>query len=491
MKWPWQKKPKTRSFAGAQFNRLTADWIAMNTSVDSEIKGSLPALRARSRQLGRDNDYARSLFRDIQVNVVGPGVIFQSQIMKQRGGKLDEEVNYAVESAWYRWTRKQYCDVAGKLSFSDMERLAIRSVVESGEIFFRKVTQMFGGSKVSLGLEVIESDLVDDNYNGIEPNGNAVRMGVEINEWGRPVAYHILKKHPGDYQFGMGARQERARERVRVPANEIIHLFISERPGQTRGVPWAAAAITRLRHMGGYEEAEVIAARASAALMGFIETPEGQLQGDDVDAGQRVSEFEPGVFKQMNPGEKVNVPNIDRPGGQFDPFMRMMLRGVAASVGVSYEGISSDYSQSNYSSTRQALVSVRDFYKIIQKWMVENFHQQIFETWLDMATLSGAVSIPKFNLISEEIYESCKWQPRGWAWIDPEKEVAANRDAVAAGFKTHQDVIGDMGGDFYEVISNRKREEKLIAEAGLKFETSAQVETLLMKQAPPSGAAKV
>jgi lambda family phage portal protein len=477
MRWPWQKKQnppvRRRSYAGAQLNRLTGEWIAMSTSADTEIRTNLTRLRARSRQLGRDNDYAKAAFRDIEINVVGQGVKLQAQLTQQRGQKLNAPLNASIESAWCRWKRKQFCDTAGKLSFADIERLCMRSIAQDGEILIRKVFQSFGGSKVPLALEMLEADLLDENYNDTAPvTGNQIRMGVEIDVWKRPIAYWFFKKHPGDYSFGNDV-SVRGHDRVRIPAEEIIHLFIPDRALQNRGVPWLHAALIRMRHMAGYEEAEIVGARASAALMGFIETPEGQLYGDDVDDGQQVTEFEPGVFKQMNPGEKVNVPSLSRPGGQFDPFMRLMLRGVASSIGVTYESLSADFSQTNYSSTRQALVSSRDFYKVIQAWLIDNLHQAVFESWLDMANLTGAISIPKFETAGDDIYESIKWQPRGWQWIDPLKEVQANVMAVAAGFKTQTEVISEMGGDYDELMAQRKKEVDQAKASGLSFSTEA------------------
>ena len=127
-------------------------------------------------------------------------------------------------------------------------------MVESGEVFVRLVQQSFGDSRIPLGLEVIEADLLDDDYTGLEPNGNRVRMGVELNEWSAPVAYHFLNYHPGDYQFSYA--QIAKKRRTRIPANEIIHLYSVDRPGQTRGVTAFASAIMRLNNLRGYEEAE-------------------------------------------------------------------------------------------------------------------------------------------------------------------------------------------------------------------------------------------
>lgn len=487
--WPFtkKKKPQRRMFAGASVGRLTADWIAGGTSADAEINSSLVRLRNRSRQLIRDNDYCQSAMRTFQNNVIGEGVGCQSQVRMKRGGKLDKRLNDLIEMAWYRWQRKETCDVAGKLSLQEIARLVIGSNFESGEILIRMVPMRFGGSKIPLALEVIEADLLDEGYNEKLASGNVVKMGVELNSWKRPVAYHFKTAHPGDIATAM---ESHSLTRRRVPAEEILHLFVTRRANQTRGIPWLHSTISRLHHMQGYEEAEVIAARASAAIMGFIESPEGEPSlKDDVDNGQSVTEFEPGVFKALNPGEKVSVPTVSRPGGQFDPFMRLMLRGVAAGVGASYESVSKDFSQSNYSSSRLALLDDRDHWRVLQAWMVNNFYQPIFERFLWSAVVSGAVSISDFE-INADTYLYPKWKPRGWSWIDPQKEVEAYKTAVRSGFKTLSDVVADSGGDLDELLTQREQEIKLADDLGIVFDTDPKyVSNAGLTQARPQGTA--
>jgi lambda family phage portal protein len=468
-----RKRSARRAFAGAMYGRLVSDWVTSTTSMDAELRTSLPQLRNRSRQLGRDNDYVRNFLRTAQNNIVGEGIPFQSQVRKQRKqDELDEAVNDQIESSWKRWSRKDSCHVGGTLSFSDIERLVIRSVIESGEVIVRFVYQRMGRSKVHLSLELIESDMLDDQYNGRAPNGNQVRMGVEVNTWGRPVAYYFLSSHPGDYQPTPGAA--RSLKRIRVPADEVLHLYVTERLIQSRGVPWMVSAILRLHHMQGYEEAEVIAARASASLMGFIESPEAESSiEDDVVDGQSVTEFEPGLIKKLDPGEKFNVPNMSRPGGQFDPFMRLMIRGVAAGVGCSYEGLSRDYSQSNYSSSRLAIQDDRDNWRVIQKWVVTNFHQAVFERFMDVAVLSGDVTLKNYET-APEVYQAVKWMPRGWGYIDPLKEVAANKEAVRNGFMTQTEAVAQNGGDLEELFAQRRREIALAKKYGLVFDSNPE-----------------
>lgn len=466
--------PRRRMYQGARVSRLTTDWITNSTSADAEIEGSLKRLRNRSRQLVRDNDYARQAIRAVKNNVVGTGIRMQAQVRMQRGGgRLDKPVNDAIEYAWREWGKKQTCNTAGRLSFHEIERLAIGAMAESGEVFIRMVRQPFGGSRVPFALEVIESDLLDDDYTGRSTvAGNEWRMGIEVDEWGRPVQYAFLTKHPGDSPFRgpVGAQRHRL-----IPASEILHLYLVERPGQTRGVPWLATAIQRLHHLAGYEEAEVIRARASSALMGFITSDEGELQGDEVYDHERVSNFEPGVFKYLAPGESVTVPQLDAPDGQFEPFLRAMLRAMAAGVGCSYESISRDFSQTNYSSSRLSLLEDRDHWRALQQYLVEHFHQPVFEAWLEMAVLSGVLNLPVYEADPER-YRQVRWMPRGWSWVDPAKEVDAYREAVRCGFKTQAQVIAELGGDLEELMLQRKVEVEMAEELELVFDTDpAQV----------------
>jgi lambda family phage portal protein len=477
--------PRRRMYQGAQFSRLTADWVTGNTSADSEIYGSAQKLRDRARQLCRDNDYARQALRAIEGNVIGQGIPFQSQVRMQRGGRLDTQVNDAIEAGWRQWTTARHCHTGGKLSFADIERLVIRACAESGEVFIRLVRQSFGGSTVPLAMEVIEADQLDDGLNGRSQQGNEIRMGVEVDGWGRPIAYHFLAYHPGDYQFSN--QQISTQRHKRIPAEEIIHLYRAERPGQTRGVTWFASAIQRLHHLAGYEQAEVVRARASSALMGFITSPEGELIGDDVMDGDRVSNFEPGVFKYLNPGESVTVPSLDSPDGQFEPFLRAMLRAMAAGIGCSYETISRDFSQTNYSSSRLSLIEDRDHWRILQSWMIENFHRRVFHEWIELAVLSNALSLPGYELAPDR-FKAARWMPRGWAWVDPAKEVAAYKEAVRCGFKTLGEVVAEQGGDLEEIFVQLESERLLAEKHGLVLDIDpGKVSNAGLTQARPPG----
>jgi lambda family phage portal protein len=365
-----------------------------------------------------------------------------------------------------------------------MERLLCRSLAESGEVFVRMIRQPFGGSRVPFALQVLEADYLIDDDIPQAAAGNTVRMGIEVDSYLRPQAYHFYANHPGDTYAGNPRTNGR---RVRVPADEVIHLFLPERPGQTRGVTWFASALMRLHMLQGYEEAEVVRARASSALMGFIQSPEGELIGDEVYEGDRVSEFSPGVFKYLAPGESVTVPDLNAPDGQLEPFTRSMLRAVAAGVGVSFESISKNFSESNYSSSRLSLLEERDTYKVLQRFFIENFHQIVYENWLEMAVLSGVLNLPAYET-NPDRYRASRWIPRSWEWVDPQKEVNAYKDAVRCGFKTLGQVISEQGGDLDDVLVARQAELAMLDEMDIVLDTDpSEVSVAGLTQVRPSG----
>ena len=465
-----------RRYDGAAINRLTADWVTSSTSADSELLSSLRHLRNRSRDLVRNNDYARGAVRTIVNNVVGKGVRLQSQVKKRRGKLLlDEATNTAIEEAWLNWQKAKYCHTAGTLCFQDIERLIVRSVIESGEVVIRLISKSFDGSPVPLALEIIEADQLYDDFSSgkaLVSGDKRIRMGVELDEWKRPVAYWCYRNHPGDYQFSGNSASDAL---VRIPAEEILHIYVCDRPGQTRGVPWLHSTLQRLRNVGGYEEAELIAARAQAAVMGFIESPEpAATLADDTTPTENLRSLEPGAIELLAPGEKFSGFAPTRPGNGFDPFIKLMLRGVATGIGMSYEALARDLSEVNYSSARIGMLDDRDNWRILQQWLISNFHLKVFERWLDLAVLSGVLNLPNYEL-NPQAYCCPKFTPRGFDWVDPAKEIKASKEAIKAGLSTLSNELAAKGIDVEELLEERRRELDLAQALNLNFDTDPAV----------------
>lgn len=459
-----QASAMVRQYAGAEFNRLTADWQATSTSADSEILGSLRALRDRSRQLIRDNEIALNAQRIIVNNVIGPGIGLQAQV-KSAKGDLIKTLNDDIEGEFDEWALAVNCHAAGLMAFADIESWAWRQIFESGEAIIRIVRKPLGNSPIPMSLELIEADRLMDNWQAAKaPNGNTIRMGVETDEWGRPVAYWFHPGHPGDYSF----RSFEPSKFIRIEARDIIHLYMIDRWPQTRGVPMLHATIRRLRDMAGYSEAELVAARASANIVGFIKSE----AGDDTDYKKREIASAPGTFKQLLPGEDFVGFNPSRPNSALEPFMRFMLRMNAASIGVSYEALSKDYSQSTYSGQRIGMLDDRVLYRVFQGWTIRNLRQRLHSEFMPAAVLAGRLDIADFYTRTR-IYIKARFKPRGWGWIDPQKEVLAYKIAVRSGFTTRSEVIAESGGgmDFEDMTQQLAQENETLDSLGLIVDT--------------------
>lgn len=465
-----QPRGHARMYASAKNSRLTGGWYAPNNSADSELVTSLTQLRARSRALMRDAPYAKRIRTVIVNNVIGAGINVQAAVESTRGNRMDR-VNDDIEAAWKAWSCAEHCHTGGKLNFGDLERQLFAQIVEAGEIFVRVHLRAFGGSRIPMALEVIEPERIADDVQSSPASGAVLRMGVEVDEFYRPVGFWIRQQHPSEFMA-----QSASRDRVtRVPAEDVFHLHLVDRWPQTRGEPWLHAVARRLNDMDGYSEAEIVAARAAASYMGIIQTPEPDTTVDE-EGKPSDFELEPGAVKHLMPGEEFTAFSPNRPNPNMEPFLRYMLREVVAGAMTSYEAVSRDYSQSNYSSSRLALIDDRDTWRTLQAWFIRAFREPLHKIFMQQATLAGAIpSLPGILYASNpDKYNAVQFKPRGWSWVDPTKEVDAYIAAVKAGFMTVGDVISLTGNgrDREDVWAERAHELKQADELDLVFDTT-------------------
>lgn len=467
-----------RLYGGARLSNSALGFGGSSSSADAELNSSIERLRNRSRQLVRDSAYAKRAKTVIVNNVIGSGVGVQAQVMSTRG-TLARAVNDGIEAAWREWSRGESCHTGGTLAFGDFERACMGEVFEAGEVLVRMHMRAFGTSRVPIALELVEAERLADYIDipGVAA-GNELRMGVEVDRYMRPVAYHIRNRHRGDMTARVGERSDTVE---RVPAEQVLHLKLTTRWPQTRGEPWLHTVLRKLNDMSDYTAAEVEAAKASAMYFATVEKSDDgtPLREDDSTAdGRPVMELEPLTVQELAPGEALKFHTPNRPNNALDPFLRYMLREVAAGVGVSYEALSRDYSQSNYSSSRLALLDDRDTWRALQHWWVRSFREPLHRVWLQQAVLARAVpAVPVDAYAMDRTrYEAVLFKPRGWSWVDPTKEVEAYKEAVKAGFITVTDVIAATAGgqDIEDVLATRERELRMMGEHGLKFDTDPE-----------------
>jgi lambda family phage portal protein len=451
-----------RSYAAAQVNRLTEDWYTSILSADQELKADLRRLRGASRSLVRDNGDASRYTNMIAENVIGhQGIQLQMEMMTTRGVP-NEAANEKIEDAWEEWCCPENADAARRLSWIEQQALIARVLPQDGEVVIRLIRG--APNDYLFALQILDADLLNEQYGGsmplLLPNGNEVRMGVELDaRLGFPVAYYLWTTHPSE----PGSRN---RKMERVPAEDIIHLYIALRPGQTRGVVWFAPVLISHKIVGAYEEAEVTAARIGASNMFAIQI-DAEKAGDFAAAPQGASEipFEasPGQGLRLNPGESIVNTDFNHPSTSFGPFIKNVKRAIASGLNVSYTALTGDLEAVNYSSIRAGLLSERDFYRSLQTWLSCHLHRVVFREWTKYAMAAGKIPIKQ----PSEYVMAAQWKPRGWAWVDPFNDIRANAMAVQEGFITRSDVCAERGFDFEENIERLAIENKMATDAGL------------------------
>ena len=447
-----------RRFDGATVDRLTAGWKTTNQAIDQELRRDLDRLRARSRDLFKNDAYAAKFGRMVRNNVVGPEGFTLHARSADPGGKLDKLANTAIENGFWDWCSPRHCDVRAQRAFVDICRSVALAVARDGEGLVRKVRNR---GKYGLQLQLLNVDRLDTNYN-LAPadNRNAVIMGVEVDEALTPVAYHILTSLPG-----AGTSLQGKRKRERVPADEIYHVFVPMEEEQTRGVPWLHAAMRILNDLKGYREAAVIAARVGAAKMGVWQTPDGgpppgsetDPTGEGVDAGSYITDAEPGHFDYAPPGYQLTTYDPTYPHDQFDAFCKATLRGIASATGVSYSGLANDLTDVSFSSIRSGTLEERDEWMVVQNILINQFMTPVYEDWVEMGLMRGAILLPNGSALpatKKDKFLTHLWQGRRWQWVDPMKDIEAAILAIANGLASPQQIAMQVGRDVEDILDD-------------------------------------
>jgi lambda family phage portal protein len=464
----WLNPPRRRTYyAGAAGNRLTMDWDTFLNSPDREIRIDGPTLRGRSRQLFRDNAHIAGFVQQLKNDVIGyeqDGIRLQARIKTPRGKISDElkRANLAIEEAFWCWAEPENCSADGQNSWGDLQRLALGTWIVDGECFIRRLRGF--NNKYGYALQMLDADQFDHGYNVAAESGRAeIRMSVEIDRYGRPVAYHPFKHHPNDDAFRRGDRT-----RVRIPADEIIHLYTQLRPGQTRGLPALTPILIAMKMLDGYTEAEITQARIAASAGGFL-TSTGEdaamytqgMEPDDLsslatEGSRMVIDLEPGVVRALPPGMQYQNSDPSHPNGNFAEFQKAILRTVARGLGVSYNSFGNDLESVNYSSIRAGMLAERDTFRLMARWLTMRLHRPVYRDFLSMGSLYNVVSLPYPDV---DKCTTCNWLYRGWPWVDPLNDAQAFEILRKNGLTNRTIALGEMGRDRDEVWPVLKEEE--------------------------------
>lgn len=447
-------------FLGAATSRLLSQWGRTPLSADKELASDFQALRGRARDLARNNPYAKRFVRMARAHVVGPKGVQLRPAVAFVNGRPHDTLNDAIWAAWADWCKPQHASASGRLSFAQLQRLAVSEWATCGEsVTLLRYDRRY---KYGVALQPIDSDRIDHTFNrprNPRTGANEVRMGVELDDAGRPVAYHILDVHPSE----IGSSFAREQARRQVPAELVIHLFKNdERVELTRGVPELAVALRDLRHLDGFQEAALVKMRTAAAAMGFIVT-----KGDGADATtpEEGLEFaaEAGIFRELGLGQELQSWDPKEPATSFGDFTKAILRSTAAGLGTSYAMLANDLSDANYSSMRVGRHEEQETWKELQGWFIDQWCERVYPAWLTSAALSGALSV---GGESRDI-TAREWIPRRWASVDPVKDIEADERRVALGVASRQGIAARDGDDYWQIIEEREEEEAYAREHGV------------------------
>lgn len=449
------KKNYSAASNTARFN----DFMSSSGSADMELLNGLSMVRRKTRFLARNSGTMKRYLQLLQDNIVG-----ESGFRAQIGG------NERVENAWNAWCEAPTTD--GKMTMVDLCRQMVATWGRDGEYFLEVVVNSRFPDMIA--LNPLEPDMIDESLNGVHwQTKNRIKMGVELDDFGAPVAYYVLTVHPGDMGFG-GLPLSKERHR-RVPADKIIHVYERLRPGQTRGEPPASAVINSIKMLDGYREAETMNRRISAAMMGFFsrEVPKGEgLQplanetDEDEDGEERFTlSLEPGTLKLLPDGMRFD--KFDPGGSQTDygQFESQVKKDIAMGLGISTFALGMETAGVSYSTGRSVLMEDRDFYKGKQAFFVRQAMRPIFAAWAKMHQIADLSSIPPTRL--KAVTAACKFRGRGWSWIDPAKDIAATAQALETLQTSYTQVAADRGLDVTDLFEEIAADKELLMKYGL------------------------
>lgn len=458
------------AFVAASQDRLTASWMATTRSINNELRGDLDNLRTRSRELARNNDYARRYLRMVARNLIGPsGFVLQSRV-QDGPGRPDTAANQAVEAAFWQWARRGSAEVSGRQSFTDLQRSIALAVARDGEALVR----FTGGTRQEpLQLQHIDIARLDTRKNQPAAQGrNAIVMGVEQDGYDRPIAYWIKD----DPESATSTRQL---------AQDLLHIYLPEHASQARGIPWMHAAMLSLHDLGEFNRSAMLSARRGADVLGFIVAPNGDPSpvSDDATAeGDPLKLSAPGTYDVLPEGYDIRTPEYNYPNQVYGEFVKTILQRIASGLDVSYVSLANDLEGVNYSSIRAGVLEERDQWQALQGWFTDAFLEPVFERWIRVALLRGIKTEAGFELPAAKLekFSAHEWQGRRWAWVDPLKDIEAGRLAVQSGISSPQQIAAQNGLDVEDVLD---------AIAAFEAMAKAKAVTLVDYGAKPSQAA--
>lgn len=422
--------PDTAYVAASQTSQKLRNWLPGRGSADADLYSSHDMLVRRSRDAYRNIPIARGAIDRIVQNAIGSGLKLQIRVDRQKAG-IDESqavfLERDIESRFDDWAAD--CDFLGTTNFGEQQAIILTAMLNSGDVFVNTIYSE------KLLLQLLEADQVcNPNFMGDYAN---FRNGIEIDEYGRPIAYHIMTSHPGDI-FPTW-------KWVRVPVlgeeskkQRIFHIMNVERPQQHRGIPFLSPIMEMLKLVERYTDAELVAAVISSYLTVMIKKTDGtKFSQEDNPSGYGAKELllGPGAVITLGTNEDATTLNPSRPNTAFPFFMNSILEQIGSGLSLPKEFLVLAFN-SSYSAARAAMLQAWIPIMFYRNKIIQRFCKPIFKLWMEI------------EKIPADVQSSIKtiWVGPARGSIDEEKEVRAAEKRIVLGLSTRQKECEEMTG---------------------------------------------
>lgn len=434
-----------------------SSWRRSSSDADAAA-GNRARIAFTGRDMIRNTPLALRAQQVIANNVVGDGIIW-----KVNGGS--ERRKKALRAVLKKHFDTVSIDADGRANLYGLQRLVMNAVVADGEVLIRRRRRSNrDGLPLPFQIEVLEIDHLDTTRDGILGFSGAegeVREGIEYDAIGRRIAYWLFPRHPGALKTFRSSLESK-----RVPASEIIHVYRQDRPKQMRGVSWFAPVALKLQDLDDGNDAQIMRQKIAACFAAFRVAPEAEYETPEANGKSDVaglSTLVPGRIQNLAPGEDIKFSTPPRVDG-YDTFTRLVLQIVASGMGITYEALSGDLSQVNFSSARMGRMEMDRNVSAWQWLLLIPQMMQPLAAWAVEAWNIG-------NGLRTENDLSVDWVPPHRMLVDPAREIPAMRDEVKAGFASRQGQIRRLGYDPEEIAAEQIEDRDLCEEHGLRFDS--------------------
>lgn len=412
-----------RKYDAAAKGRRTSDWKATGASANAETYESLKILRDRSREKVRNNPYARKALGTIVRNTIGTGIRPRPMVSGPDATALMTEFN--------AWADSTMCDYDGRKTFYGLQRLIMRTVSESGAALVMK--RVSTDRDNPLQLQVLEPDYIDllkESTQVEGTQGDYIVQGIQFNSRGQRTGYWLYDRHPGDYQGSILVSKFRK-------AEDVLHIFRVDRPGQCHGIPDGTAAMLRLKDFDDYEDAQLVRQKIAACFSVFVQDANPELPTGSASADGLTDKIQPGAIQRLDPGKTVTF--ASPPGAEgYSDYARKILQAISAGYEITYESMTGDLSGVNFSSGRMGWLEAQRYYSDNQQdIIIPLFCDPVWSWWTSMRKITK----------SSKADTSVQWTPPRREMIDPVKETQAIIAQIRAGLTSWQESVREQGYD--------------------------------------------